>query len=238
MSGRLAGKTALITSGARGIGRAQAVRFAQEGADLIVVDCCTAVVHSTTPAASSEDLAETVRQVELLGRRIVAIEADVREQGALDAALARGVGALGRLDIVCAGAGISSTGKTMELSAQVWQTMLDVNLTGMWKTCKAAVPHLIEGGRGGSLVLVSSTAGVRGLNGMGHVAAAEHGLVGLMRSLAKELAPHSIRINIVNPPMSTDGRASQDIADVSLFLASDEARSITGITMPLDMAYA
>ncbi|MDG3008959.1 mycofactocin-coupled SDR family oxidoreductase [Rhodococcus sp. D2-41] len=274
MGTRLDGKVALITGGARGIGRAQAVRFAQEGADLIVVDRCAAVEHSTTPGASPADLAETVRQVEALGRRIVPFEADVRDQAALDAAVQAGVAELGGLDIVCGTAGISSSGPAVDLAEDTWQTMLDVNLTGVWKTCKAAIPHLIETGRGGSIVLISSIAGLRGLVSVGHYAAAKTGVVGLMRALAQELAQSSIRVNTVHPANTRTtmiqnegtmrsfcpgvdhptqeqfeaGTASMhllpvpmldpvDIANACLFLASDEARYITGVTLPVDAGH-
>ncbi|WP_182347163.1 mycofactocin-coupled SDR family oxidoreductase [Tomitella gaofuii] len=273
-TGRLAGEVALITGGARGIGRAQAVRFAEEGADVIVVDRCAPVDHSTTPGASPADLAETVRQVEALGRRIVAREADVRDQAGLDAAVAEGVAALGGLDIVCATAGISSAGPAVDLDEDVWQTMLDVNLTGVWKTCKAAIPHLLATGRGGAIVLVSSIAGLRGLVSVGHYAAAKTGVVGLMRSLAQELAEHRIRVNTVHPantrttmvqnegtmrsfcpgpehPTQEQFEAGTqsmhllpvpmlepvDIANASLFLASSEARYITGVTLPVDAGH-
>lgn len=271
---RLLGKTALITGAARGIGRAQAVRFAEEGADLILVDRCAAVEHSTTPGASSADLAETVRQVEALGRRAIAAEADVRDQPVLDAAVRRGVEELGGLDIVCATAGISSAGPAVDLAEETWQTMLDVNLTGVWKTCKAAIPHLLASGQGGSIVLVSSIAGLRGLVNVGHYTAAKHGVVGLMKSLSKELAPHSVRVNTVHPANTrTDMIANpgtmrsfcpgveeptlaqfeagtqsmhllpvpmldpRDIANACLFLASDEARYITGVTLPVDAGH-
>ncbi|WP_024795749.1 mycofactocin-coupled SDR family oxidoreductase [Tomitella biformata] len=271
---RLDGNAALITGAARGIGRAQAVRFAEEGADLILVDRCAAVQHSTTPGATSADLAETVRQVEALGRRAIAAVADVRDQEALDAAVARGVRELGRLDIVCATAGISSSGPADTMPAEVWQTMLDVNLTGVWKTCKAAIPHMINADQGGSIILVSSIAGLRGLVGVGHYTAAKHGVVGLMRSLAKELAPHRIRVNTVHPantrtdmvqnpatmrtfvpgvaePTQAQFEAAaqtmhllpvplldpRDVANASLFLASDEARYITGATLPVDAGH-
>lgn len=274
MSGRLDGKVALITGAARGMGRAQAVRFAQEGADVIAVDVCAPVEHATTPGASPEDLAETVRLVESLGRKICAFEVDVRDQPALDAAVAQGVEALGRLDTVCATAGISSSGPAVEMDADRWQTMLDVNLTGVWRTCKAAIPHLVDGGRGGSIVLVSSIAGLRGLVSVGHYTAAKHGVVGLMKSLANELAPHRVRVNTIHPantrtPMIENpatmrtfcpgvenptqeqfeaGLQSmhllpvamiepEDIANASLFLASDESRYITGVTLPVDAGH-
>ena len=274
MSTRLTGKTALITGGARGIGRAQAVRFAEEGANVIVVDRCAPVEHSTTPGSSSADLAETVRQVQALGRRIITFEADVRDQDALNSAVTEGVAELGRLDILCATAGISSAGPAVELTEDTWQTMLDVNLTGVWKTCKAAIPHMLGSGHGGSIVLISSIAGLRGLVGVGHYVAAKTGVVGLMRALAQELAESGIRVNTVHPANTrttmiqnegtmrsfcpgTDhptqeqfeaGTASMhllpvpmlepaDIANACLFLASDEARYITGVTLPVDAGH-
>ncbi|CAM2998364.1 mycofactocin-coupled SDR family oxidoreductase [Prescottella defluvii] len=274
MSGRLEGKVALITGAARGMGRAQAVRFAQEGADVIAVDVCAPVEHSTTPGASPEDLAETVRLVESLGRKICAFEADVRDQQALSGAVATGVEALGRLDIICATAGISSAGPAVEMSEERWQTMLDVNLTGVWRTCKAGIPHVVDGGRGGSIVLISSIAGLRGLVSVGHYTAAKHGVVGLMKSLANELAPHSVRVNTIHPantrttmiqnpstmrtfcpgvaePTQEQFEAGtqsmhllpvamiepEDIANASLFLASDESRYITGVTLPVDAGH-
>src|SRR5699024_1431365 len=154
----------------------------------IAVDLCAPVDGATTPGATPDDLRETVRLVEDLGRRIVPCQVDVRDQAALSEAVASGVSELGRLDIVCATAGVRSSGPAVELDGTTWQTMLDVNLTGVWKTCKAAIPHLLDGGRGGSIVLVSSIAGLRGLKGVGHYAAAKTGVVGLMRALAQELA--------------------------------------------------
>ncbi|MEV6060112.1 mycofactocin-coupled SDR family oxidoreductase [Nocardia asteroides] len=196
--GRVSGKIALVTGAARGIGRAQAIRLAEEGADIVAVDLCGPVDTVVTPPANAEDLAETVRAVEATGARAVAATVDVRDGAALRGAVDAAVAELGGLDIVCATAGISSSGGALELTEQQWQTMIDVNLTGVWQTCKAATPHLIERG-GGAMVLTSSIAGLRGLVGVAHYVAAKHGVVGLMRSLAKELAPHYIRVNSVHP---------------------------------------
>src|SRR5215213_7429125 len=198
MTGRLAGKVALITGAARGIGRAQAVRFAQEGADIIALDICGPVDTVVVPPATPDDLDETARLVSEAGGRIVAEIIDVRDKDGVQAATDRGVDRFGGLDVVCATAGITSRGMAADLDENTWQTMLDVNLTGVWHTCHATAPHLIERGSG-SLILVSSIAGLRGLVGVAHYTAAKHGVVGLMRSLANELAPHNVRVNSVHP---------------------------------------
>ena len=151
MTGQVAGKVAFITGAARGQGRSHAVRLAQEGADIIAVDVCADMPGMPYAGATEADLAETVKEVEALDRRIVAAQADVRDYGALKAALDEGVAQLGHLDIVSANAGIgSSPYAAQDLAEQTWQDMIDVNLTGVWHTAKAAIPHLAAGGRGGS----------------------------------------------------------------------------------------
>jgi len=271
MTGRVEGKVAFITGAARGQGRSHAVRLAQEGADIIAVDLCDQVDSVPYQMATPEDLADTVKQVEALDRRIVATKADVRDYGALKKALDDGVAQLGRLDIVSANAGIASFGPAEDLPEQTWQDMIDTNLTGVWHAAKAAIPHLIAGGRGGSIVLTSSAAGLKAYANAAHYVSAKHGVVGLMRTLALELAPHMIRVNSLHPtqvdtdmvmneftfklfspdtenPTIEDFRpASQamnalpipwvepvDISNALLFLASDEARYITGVTLPVD----
>ena len=272
MAGRVAGKVAFITGAARGQGRSHAVRLAQEGADIIAIDMCQDMPGMPYAGATEQDLAETVKKVEALDRRIVATQADVRDYGALKAALDDGVAQLGRLDIVSANAGIgSSPYAAQDLAEQTWQDMIDVNLTGVWHTAKAAVPHLIEGGRGGSIILTSSAAGLQAYANFAHYVSAKHGVVGLMRTLALELAPHSIRVSSMNPtqvdtpmiqneatyplfrpdlehPTRADFEpASQamnvlpipwvepvNVSNAVLFLASDEARYITGLTLPID----
>jgi (+)-trans-carveol dehydrogenase len=270
MPGRVEGKVAFITGAARGQGRSHAIRLAEEGADIIAVDICQQLDTVPYAMATPEDLAETVKSVEALDRRIVASQADVRDYAALKGALDAGVAELGRLDIVCANAGIFSF-TTEDLDERMWKDMIDVNLTGVWHTTKAAVPHLVEGGRGGSIVLTSSTAGLMGFPNFAHYVSAKHGVVGLMRTLALELAPHMIRVNSVHPTsVNTDmihnkatydlfapdlenptkeqvGERFQalnalpimwveprDISNAVLFLASDEARYITGVTLPVD----
>ncbi|HXB49068.1 MAG TPA: mycofactocin-coupled SDR family oxidoreductase, partial [Streptosporangiaceae bacterium] len=182
-----------------GQGRSHAVRLAQEGADIIAVDLCQQIDSVPYPMATPEDLEQTVKDVEALDRRIVATQADVRDFEALKAAVNEGVAELGRLDIVAANAGISSVGRADELPEQTWQDMIDTNLTGVWHAAKAAIPHLKAGGRGGSIVITSSAAGLMAMQNIGHYVSAKHGLVGLMRTLALELAPFSIRVNSLHP---------------------------------------
>lgn len=210
MTGRLEGKVAFITGAARGQGRSHAVRLAQEGCDVIAVDVCRDVETVPYPGATPEDLATTVKEVESLDRRIVAEQVDVRDYAALKAAVDRGVTELGRLDIVLANAGISTPAPTLEMSEETWQTMLDVNLTGPWKTVKAAVPHIIAGGRGGSVVITSSLASIIANANTAHYSAAKAGLVGFMRVLALELAPQGIRVNTVHPTTVATGMILND----------------------------
>jgi (+)-trans-carveol dehydrogenase len=159
MAGRLEGKVAFITGAARGQGRSHAIRLAEEGADIIAVDIAKQVDSVPYPMATPEDLAETVKEVEALDRRIVATQADVRDYAALKQALDDGVAELGHVDIVSANAGIASYGQAVDLDETTWRDMIDTNLTGVWHTCKAAIPHLIAQGNGGSIVLTSSAAG-------------------------------------------------------------------------------
>jgi SDR family mycofactocin-dependent oxidoreductase len=198
-AGRLAGQVGFITGAARGQGRSHAVALAEAGADIIAVDVCGPLPTVDYPLAGPGDLAETVAQVEALDRRIVARQADVRSLASLTAALDEGVAELGRLDIVCANAGILSSGSLAELSPDAWREMIDVNLSGVWRTCRAAIPHLIAGGRGGSIILTSSVAGLKSYPNMAHYVAAKHGVTGLARALATELAVHRIRVNSVHP---------------------------------------
>ncbi len=197
--GRVEGKVAFITGAARGQGRSHAVRLAQEGADIIAVDNCQDVASVPYPGASDADLAETVKQVEELDRRIVARQADVRDLSALQGAVDEGLSQFGHIDVICANAGICSFGGALELTEEVWQEMIDVNLTGVWKTVRAAARPMVEAGRGGSIILTSSTAGLVAFPNLAHYVAAKHGVTGLMRVLAVELAPHMIRVNSVHP---------------------------------------
>src|SRR5690625_953384 len=174
MAGRVQGKVAFITGAARGQGRSHAVRLAEEGADIIAVDICEDIDTAPYDGATKEDLAETVNQVEALDRRIIATETDVRDYAALTAAVDDGVAQLGRLDIVSGNAGIESFAPTHEMSEDVWDDMIDINLSGVWKTCKAAIPHMIEAGNGGSIVLTSSAFGLKGAPNLANYVAAKH----------------------------------------------------------------
>jgi SDR family mycofactocin-dependent oxidoreductase len=196
---RVKGKVAFITGAARGMGRSHALRLAEEGADVVAVDIMQPIDSVAYPLSGPDDLAETVGLVEETGQRIVTQQADVRSQADLDDAVTAGLDAFGHIDIVCANAGIASFGPTWELPESTWQEMIDINLSGAWHTAKAAVPAMICAGRGGSIVMVSSVAGLKGIPNIAHYSAAKHGLVGLMRTLANELAPHRIRVNTVHP---------------------------------------
>ncbi|HKS47019.1 MAG TPA: mycofactocin-coupled SDR family oxidoreductase [Amycolatopsis sp.] len=198
--GRLEGRVAFITGAARGQGRSHALHLAAEGADIIAVDICEQIETVPFPMATPGDLAETVKAVEALDRRIIATKADVRDYEALKAAVDDGVAALGRLDIVLANAGMGGAfGHAEDLSHEGWRDTIDVNLTGVWHTAKVAIPHLRAGGRGGSIVITSSGAALAGAQNMAHYVAAKTGNVGLMKALAAELAPEMIRVNAICP---------------------------------------
>ncbi|CAN5495351.1 mycofactocin-coupled SDR family oxidoreductase [soil metagenome] len=232
MVDRLQGKVALISGAARGQGRAHAVRMAQEGADIIAFDICKQVATAPYSLASPDDLKETQRLVEGLGRRIIATEADVRDAAALRSLVGEGV-----------------------------------NLTGVWKTVSAAIPAMIDAGNGGSIVITSSAAGLKGMANIGHYSTAKHGLVGLMRTLANELAPHRIRVNTVHPsavrtkmldndhfagfmaahpewvanlanPMPVEMLEPEDVSNALVWLASEEGRYVTGVSLPVDAGFA
>jgi (+)-trans-carveol dehydrogenase len=212
MTGRVEGRVAFITGAARGQGRSHAVRLAQEGADIIAIDICAAVPDVVYPESTPDDLAETADQVRKLGRRIVTAQVDVRDYDAVQAAVDEGVANLGRLDIVVANAGIGNAGNRLhKIKEHIWQDMIDINLTGVWKSVKAAVPHVIAGGRGGSIILTSSVGGMKAIPHTGHYIAAKHGVVGLMRTFAVELGQHMIRVNSVHPTQVNTPMAMNDV---------------------------
>jgi (-)-trans-carveol dehydrogenase len=197
--GKLDGKVAFITGAARGQGQNHAIRLAEQGADIIAVDVCASLDTVPYEGPTPADLEATAEAVRATGRRIVARQADVRDLTALQAVVEEGVKEFGRLDIILANAGIVTYGELVDLDEQTWQEMIDVNLTGVWKTVRAACPAMIEAGNGGAIVLTSSTAGLKALHTLGHYVAAKHGVIGLMRNLANELAPHKIRANAIAP---------------------------------------
>lgn len=269
--GSLEGKIALVTGAARGQGRSHALGLAREGASIIAIDICKQIDSVTYPLATSEDLQETAAGIEALDQRVVAREADVRDREALHAAITEGVAELGGLDIVVANAGVWEVqlDEPTDYAARhkIWQDTLDINLTGVWNTVESVTPILKEGGRGGAIVM---TCSIQGLKGAGNndisltaYTASKHGLVGLMRTTAQDLAPHSIRVNTVHPtgvltPMIANeivpaygekhpqlgdlmGNAlpvdviePQDVTNAVLFLVADTGKYITGVTLPVD----
>jgi SDR family mycofactocin-dependent oxidoreductase len=263
MAGRVAGKVAFVTGAGRGQGRSHAIRLAEEGADIIAVDICKDYETVGYSMSTEADLAQTVKAVEALDRRIIAVRADVRDAAGLKKALDDGVAQLGKLDIVCANAGICTVQGWQEVTPHVWQDTIDTNLTGVWNTMVAAAPHLIANG-GGSIICTSSTAGIKGLPFLAPYVAAKHGVVGIAKTMANELAQHKIRVNTVHPtgvetPMlaglggmdkilSRDPELSpifmntlpvehvqpRDISNAVLFLASDESLYVTGLEFKVD----
>ena len=260
-SGRVAGKRVLVTGAARGMGRSHAVRLAEEGADLILVDICESLPEVEYPLASREDLDETVRLVEKHGRRAISRVVDVREAVALASAVADGVAELGGLDAAVANAGVLTVGTWDSTTSEQWRAVVDVNLIGTWNTCAAALPHLVDAG--GSVILISSSAGLKGTPLHLPYTASKHGVVGLMRALANELAAQDVRVNTVHPtgvetgmrPESLQGLLTEarpdlipifvnalpvamaeaiDISNAVLFLVSDESRFVTGLEFKVD----
>ena len=199
MAGLLAGQVAVVTGAARGQGRSHALALAREGASVIALDVCTPIGGVPYPLPVKEDLADTAEQVAALGGRVIHGVVDVRDLAGMERFVGDAVGTLGRLDIVCANAGISTPSPTLTMTEETWQTTIDINLTGVWKTCKATVPHIVDGGRGGAVIITSSSATEMISGNIAHYTASKHGLIGFMRVLAKELAPHRIRVNTLHP---------------------------------------
>lgn len=262
--GRMAGKVALITGGARGQGRSHAVRLAEEGADVVVTDVCHDIsAELPYSLASKDELEETAELVRQTGRRCLSVQADVRSIAEMRAAVDATREEFGRLDTVVANAGVMSIGAAWELTDEAWDVTIDVNLKGPWNTVRAAAPWMIAQGRGGSIVITSSAAGIRGHVPYAHYVASKHGVVGLMKALSNELAPHRIRVNTVHPTGVSDTGITvgvpieelaareplfalvamnplapyvepRDISNAVLFLASDEARYVTGLQFTVD----
>jgi SDR family mycofactocin-dependent oxidoreductase len=267
MTRLLEGRVAFVTGAARGQGRSHALRLAGEGAAIVAIDADGPVAtHNAYPPAEPGDLAETVRLVREAGGAAEAAAIDVRDSRRLEEFLATAVHRLGgRLDVVVANAGISNWNRFWEMDDEQWTTMIDVNLTGVWRTIRAAVPLMIDAGHGGSMILVSSVAGLKSLPGAAHYSAAKHGVVGLANSAAIELAEFDIRVNTVHPwavdtPMAKgegyrvvyDAHPhylasfgsvlprlptadADDISNGIVWLASDLSRAVTGLQMTMDM---
>jgi SDR family mycofactocin-dependent oxidoreductase len=265
--GMFDGKVAFVTGAARGQGRSHAVRLAREGASVIAIDVADAVaVHNTYAPATEADLKETERLLEQVGLPCVVETADVRDLTALDEIVRDALQRLGgRLDVVVANAGINNWGRLWEMSEEQWLTMVDINLSGVWRTMKAAVPHMISAGNGGSIVAISSVAGIKSLPGQAHYSAAKHGVVGLAKTAAIELGEYGIRVNSIHPwgvatAMGEDPYTAtiltehpnyavsfgsvlppfafadpNDISDAVIWLASDLARMVTGTQLTVDM---
>lgn len=264
-SQRFAGKVAFVTGAARGQGRAEAVKFASEGADVIAVDACSEFASTSYPGATAADLAETTRLVEETGRGIVATAVDTRDFDGLAAALKAGTDLFGRLDIVVANAGICSGRRSWKITAEQWQETIDVNLTGTFNTAKAAIPYLIEQGAGGAMVFTSSVSGSKGAPFVAHYVASKYGVTGLAKAMANELGQHKIRVNTLHPAGVRTGMDMSidmgpllaqhahtlapifmntlpyhviepaEIADVVAWVCSDEARHLTGAQVPIDI---
>jgi SDR family mycofactocin-dependent oxidoreductase len=271
--GMLEGKVALITGGARGQGRAHAVTCAAQGADVIIVDIADQISTVPYKMATYADLDDTVKEVDSLGQRALAITADVRSQQQLDDAVRTGIAEFGKIDILIANAGIWTQAPFWELTDEQWDEMIGVNLTGVWKSAKAVAPHMIDR-QSGSIVITSSVNGLEPGMNYSHYVSAKHGVIGLMRNIALELAPYGIRCNAISPgaiktPM-TDHQGAWDmfagheggteadmmeggyffhalkgatflpaqvIADTALYLNSDLATAVTGVTIPVDAGH-
>jgi SDR family mycofactocin-dependent oxidoreductase len=200
MAGTLEGRVAFVTGAARGQGRAHAVRLAGEGADIVAVDICGPISDTITyPPATSDELAETTSAVEATGRKVLAREVDIRDLAAQQQVVADAIEQFGRLDIVVANAGVLSWGRMFEMSEEQWDSVIDVNLNGTWRTLRAAVPAMIEAGNGGSIIIVSSSAGLKATPGNSHYAASKHGLVAITNALAIEAGEYGIRVNSIHP---------------------------------------
>ncbi|OBH59498.1 3-oxoacyl-[acyl-carrier-protein] reductase [Mycobacterium colombiense] len=213
----LAGRVAFVTGAARGQGRSHCVRLARAGADVVAIDACGPVAaNNGYPASTPEDLAETTSLVESEGRKMLAAQVDVRDAAGQQRIVDEAITQFGRLDIVVANAGVLNWGRLWEISAQQWQDVLDTNLTGVWNTIKATVPAMIQAGNGGSIITISSAAGVKAVPGCGHYCASKFGVVGLTNSLAVELGGYGIRVNSVHP-YGTDTAMGNDPSMWQLF---------------------
>ncbi|WP_246243623.1 mycofactocin-coupled SDR family oxidoreductase [Amycolatopsis pithecellobii] len=268
--GRMEGKVAFVTGAGRGQGRAHAIRLAEEGADIVALDILENLEDMPYPMATEADRTETISAVEALGRRIIFEKADIRDLERLHEVAAQGIAEFGHIDVLVANAGAGTSAISYEMSEDTFTAVVDSFLTGTWRTIRAVAPHMIEAGRGGSIILISSIAGLVAIPNMAHYVAAKHGVTGLMKACAIELGPFDIRVNAVHPsnvntpmiqnpairgvwsgnPAATDEEIIPvmssmhildtpwmepvDISHAVLWLASDEARYVTGSSLPVD----
>ncbi|MDT7710937.1 MAG: hypothetical protein QOG20_6544 [Pseudonocardiales bacterium] len=266
--GRMDGRVAVITGGGRGQGRSHAVTLASEGADVVILDAPGDIATIDYAMSTADDMAETVALVEKHDRRCLAIEADIRDTAAVNAAAEQTMAEFGRVDALISNAGVmGAADSTWQLTDEQWQDMLDVNVTGGWKVCRAFIPHMIAGKRGGAITLTGSTGGLRSVAGCTHYNVAKHGLIALMRTLAWELAPEMIRVNVVHPTgvntdmsnnpwfvewmgtherltgpmrgnlMPVDVVQPEDVSKMIAFLVSDDARYVTGTEVRVDAGF-
>jgi SDR family mycofactocin-dependent oxidoreductase len=270
---RFTGKVAMVTGAARGQGRSHAVRLAAEGADLILCDLGADIDTVPYALGTEDELRETAAMVGEHGSRAVVCRCDVRSTADLADAVSRGLDELGRIDVLVANAGIAGVSTLAEMSDDVWQNMIDVNLTGVFKTLRAVVPHMVSRGYG-RIVATSSIVGRQGSANIGHYVAAKWGVLGLVKSLAVEVAEHGVTVNAVCPtsvdsemiqnetfhrlflpeadeirmedveaaytalnPIPVPWLSPNDVSDAVLFLASDEARLITGDALPVALGW-
>lgn len=255
-------KTVFITGAAKGQGRGVALAFAKEGANIIAFDLGEKIEYPAYNRSSNDDLEKLKEDVQAVGGKIEIFAGDVRKATDVQYAVEKGIEAFGTIDVLFSNAGICAYGLSYELTEEEWDSMIDINLKGGWLVSKYVIPHMIKQ-QSGVILYNSSVAGLRGMNRISHYAASKHGLVGLTKSQAIELAPHGIRVISIHPtgvntPMN-DGLAEmegatpieiaersagnllpvpwvevEDVANSVLFLASDKARYVTGSQYVLD----
>ncbi len=272
---RFQDRTVFITGAAHGMGRSHALAFAREGARLVLCDACRQYETIPYPLATPEELASLASEIEALGRPVIAEQVDVTDLAAMQALANHARTELGPIDIVVANAGVYSFAPSWELTEAQWNETVNVCLKGVWVTCKVAIPQMLDR-RSGKIICISSTAGQKGMANLAHYVAAKHGVIGLVKTLAVELAQYDINVNAICPTSvdtaMVNNQALYDIfaggpgpnatheymlqlmnqlnlfpdrnllppeaiSNVVLWLASEEARHMTGCALPVDAGY-